>query len=114
METIKARKQGNAIMLTIPKSFNIPAGTKVMPRLTKNGIYYEFVKDDDFFNFDEDILKDLVAQGYEGQELIAHFSQMKKLIPKALDRLTKEAKEDGPLIKEVWLIMFASLLHYRG
>lgn len=99
METIKARQQGNSIMLTIPRSFNIPAGTKVKPRLTKNGIYYEFV-DDDFFDFDEDILKDLVSQGYEGQELIDHFSRMKKAIPHALDKLVEEAKADGPLTKE--------------
>lgn len=100
METIKARKQGNAIMLTIPKSFDIPAGTVVKPRLTKNGIYYEFVKDDDFFDFDEEILKDLVSQGYEGKDLIKRFSKIKKAIPKALDKLVENAKANGPLTKE--------------
>ncbi|WP_195921910.1 toxin-antitoxin system [Lactobacillus crispatus] len=100
METIKARKQGNAIMLTIPKAFNIPAGTKLKPRLTKNGIYYEFVEDVDFFDFDEEILKDLVSQGYEGQDLIKEFSRMKKEIPKALDKLVEDARANGPLSKE--------------
>lgn len=98
MDFIKARKQGNSIMLTIPSSFNIPAGTKFKPYLTTKGIYYKFV-DDDFFDFDEDILKDLVSQGYEGQELIDRFSKMKKAIPRALDKLIEDAKADGHLTK---------------
>ena len=43
-------------MVAIPKSFDIASGTKLRPQLTRNGI---FVEDDDFFDFDEDILRDL-------------------------------------------------------
>ena len=100
MEILKARKQGNSLMVAIPKSFDIASGTKLRPQLTRNGIYYEFVEDDDFFDFDEDILRDLVSQGYEGTELISQFSKMKKAIPGALDRLVEETKEAKPLSKE--------------
>lgn len=41
-------------------------------------------------DFSTDILKDLVAQGYEGEELIQKFSQIKSEIPKALDRVKQE------------------------
>ncbi len=100
METIKARKQGNSITLTIPASFNIPVGTRVEPKLTPNGIFYEFVKDDDFFDFDTDILKDLISEGYEGQKLITEFQKMKKQIPKAMDKLRKEAEKEPAMTKE--------------
>ena len=52
MSTTKTRKQGNSLMVTIPKSFNISEGVKLRPRLTNKGIFYEFVDDDDFFDFD--------------------------------------------------------------
>lgn len=99
MDTTKARKQGNAIMLTVPKSFNIKAGTVVKPRLTSEGIFYEFVNEDDFFDFDEEILQDLVAQGYQGQKLIEEFKTMKKKIPTALDKLVTEAAQAPTLTK---------------
>ena len=33
---------------------------------------------DDFFNFDEDIRKDLIEQGYKGEQLTSKFEKMKK------------------------------------
>lgn len=99
MDTTKTRKQGNAITLTVPKSFNIQAGTVVKPRLTEKGIFYEFVQPDDFLDFDVDILKDLVGQGYQGQELIERFKAMKHQIPATMDRLTKEAEQEPTLTK---------------
>lgn len=95
MDTIKTRKQGNAIMVTIPKSFHVPAGVTVRPKMTNKGIFYEFVNDDDFFDFDEDILKDLVAEGCEGQYLISQFKHKKKELSSAMDKLIGEAEEDA-------------------
>ncbi|MCI1290151.1 MAG: toxin-antitoxin system [Lactobacillus sp.] len=104
MDTTKARKQGNSIMLTVPKDFHIKAGTVVKPHLTSEGIFYEFVKQDDFFDFDEEILKDLVAQGLTGQELVNKFSYIKRGLPKAMDKLIQETEEEvkntKPLTKE--------------
>lgn len=42
-------------------------------------------------DFSEDILKDLVRQGYSGEDLIYHFSRIKSEIPRALDRMKEEA-----------------------
>ncbi len=95
METVNTRKQGNAIMVTIPKSFHVPAGVTLKPKLTDKGIFYEFVHDDDFFDFDENILRDLVAQGFEGQELINQFKLRKKKLPDAMDKLIGEAEKDS-------------------
>lgn len=104
MDITKTRKQGNALTVTVPKSFNISVGTKLRPRLTDKGIFYEFVNEDDFFDFDEDILKDLVNQGYSGQDLIKKFKEMKKNIPAAMDKLIEEAEDEAannaPMSKE--------------
>jgi|SRR5699024_1186434 len=102
MSTTKTRKQGNSLMVTIPKSFNISEGVKLRPRLTNKGIFYEFVDDDDFFDFDEDILKDLVKKGYEGLTLISEFKKMKANIPTAMDKLIEEAGKEnvGSMSKE--------------
>lgn len=95
MEITKTRRQGNSLTVTVPKSFNVGEGVKLRPRLTDKGIFYEFVNEDDFFDFDEDILKDLVDQGYEGQELINQFKKMKKNMPAAMDKLIGEAKKEN-------------------
>ena len=94
MNITKTRKQGNAVMVTVPKSFNVGEGVILRPKLTDKGIFYEFVNEDDFFDFDEDILKDLVSKGVEGQELISQFKKMKKNIPIAMDKLIGEAEEE--------------------
>lgn len=44
-------------------------------------------------DFSVEILKDLVAQGYEGDELIAKFEEESKNIKNAIKRLKKDAKE---------------------
>lgn len=100
METTKTRRQGNAITLTVPKSFHIDAGVTVKPKLTDHGIFYEFVQNDDFFDFDENILQDLVNKGYEGQKLISQFKKMKKQLPKAMDRLIDDSDKGQALTKE--------------
>lgn len=50
METIKERKQGNSITLTVPAKFHINPGTILEPRLTDKGIFYKFVDKDEFFD----------------------------------------------------------------
>lgn len=100
MQTIKARKQGNSITITIPASFDIPAGTRFLPKLTPNGIFYEFVKDDETLDFDTDILRDLINQGYEGPKLLKEFKKMKKVIPGAMDKLREEAEKEPAMNKK--------------
>ena len=44
-------------------------------------------------DFSEYILKDLVREGYSGDELVQRFIRIKSEIPKALDRMKKETME---------------------
>lgn len=92
-ETVKTRTQGNAIMVTIPKSFNIPAGVKLRPRLTNDSIVFEFVQDDDFFDFSSDILQDLIKEGYSGSELLSQFNNRKKALNRSMDKLIEDAEK---------------------
>ncbi|WP_251547645.1 toxin-antitoxin system [Limosilactobacillus caecicola] len=92
MDIVKARKQGNAVMVTIPKSFNVTAGTALKPQLTNRGIFFEFVNQDDFFNFDEEILTDLVREGYEGEKLIEQYKHAKHHLSQSMDKLIDEAE----------------------
>lgn len=48
-------------------------------------------------DFSEDILKDLINQGYSGDALIKEFKHIKSNIPRALDSMKKEAM-DQPAI----------------
>lgn len=104
MGVIKTRRNGNSLTVTVPKSFNIEEGIPLRPRLTDKGIFYEFVDEDDFYNFGEDILKDLVSQGYEGQYLVKQFKKIKKEIPAAMGKLISNAERDAanskPMSKE--------------
>ena len=54
------------------------------------------VNEDNFFDFAEDILKDLLANGYEGQRLINEFRKMKQTIPVAMDKLIGQAERETP------------------
>lgn len=100
INTTRARRQGNSLVVTIPSAFHIKDNTLLKPRLTSEGILYEFVREsDDFLDFDTDILRDLVKQGYSGEELIDRFTAMKKEIPKAIDKLAQEAEEE-PIMSE--------------
>ena len=45
----KTRKQGNSIMVTIPKEFNIPSGVAVEAKKVENGILYTFVQEENDF-----------------------------------------------------------------
>ncbi len=50
-------------------------------------------------DFSEDILKDLVKQGYSGEKLIQEFSKLKRNIPKAIDYMKKETMK-LPMVSE--------------
>ncbi|MDG3062521.1 hypothetical protein KTT66_09405 [Lacticaseibacillus casei] len=87
----KTRKQGNSLILTVPKEFNIVPGQKVMPELKANGIFYRFVDGgDDFLDFSTDILKFLVAQGLTGSELVSEFDRQKRAISESLGSLADD------------------------
>ncbi|KPG70591.1 AbrB/MazE/SpoVT family DNA-binding domain-containing protein [Enterococcus sp. RIT-PI-f] len=98
----KTRKQGNSIMLTVPKDFNIPSGVAVEPKLVGNGILYEFVEPaKDFFDFGEEILTDIIAEGYEHEDILAAFKERKEKIVASFHTIAEEAYTDArPVTKE--------------
>ncbi|KRM55565.1 hypothetical protein FC18_GL001182 [Lacticaseibacillus sharpeae JCM 1186 = DSM 20505] len=68
-------------MVTVPSEFSIPAGVVLQPKRVANGILYEFVEPaDDFFDFSSEILQDLIAANYSGQELLDEFNRRKQKI----------------------------------
>lgn len=74
----KTRKQGNSIMLTVPKDFNVPNGVEVEAKLVENGILYEFVEPQkEFYDFSEDILSDIIAEGYDKDDILVEFKNRK-------------------------------------
>lgn len=60
--------------------------------------------DNDFYDFDIDILKNLLNRGYQGHELIREFQIQKKKLPIIMDSLIKNAEEEAsqnnPLTKK--------------
>ncbi|MGM0122647.1 hypothetical protein IGI37_000001 [Enterococcus sp. AZ194] len=75
----KTRKQGNSIMLTVLKDFNIPKGVEVQAKLVENGIFYEFIEPvNEFYDFSEDILTDLISEGYSYDDLLSEFKARKR------------------------------------
>ena len=51
--------------------------------------------DNDFFNFDSDIVNDLVNQGFEGQSLILEFKKMKANMPISMDKIIEQAEKEN-------------------
>lgn len=77
---IKARKQGNSIVLTIPKSINVPAETEFTVDLQKNGdlIYkrvnknvYDLWSDPayDDYDYEAEISREYEELGYNPREV---------------------------------------------
>ena len=97
----KTRMQGNAITLTVPKSFQIKAGTEMEAELVEEGILYRFVKRDTFFDFDSDILRDVIKEGYQGESLVREFTMRKSRLPEAVQRFSKDCRIDAkPMNRE--------------
>ena len=98
----KTRKQGNSIMLTVPKEFNIPTGVDVEAKLVENGILYEFVEPKkEFFDFSEDILSDIIAEGYDTKDMLTEFKRRKKELTSAFRTISKDTVENAkPMSKE--------------
>ncbi|MFC6206668.1 toxin-antitoxin system [Levilactobacillus tongjiangensis] len=96
----KTRKQGNSITLTVPSDFNIKPGVTVSPKLTPTGIFYEFVNNEDIFDFDTDILQDLLAQDIPKDQLLSAFKKKKKSIPHAIEALINDtSRQELPITK---------------
>lgn len=68
--------------------------------LSKKAPVHEIKSKEDFEKFfdeefDDDILKDLIDQGYTGKKLIDKFEKTKKKLSVAMDKLINEAEKDN-------------------
>lgn len=92
----KTRKQGNSIMLTVPKDFGIPNGVEVEAKLVENGILYEFIEPvKPFDDFSEDILTDIINEGYEHEDILSEFKARKSKLISSFKTIAKETATDG-------------------
>lgn len=98
----KTRKQGNSIMLTVPKEFDVPNGVEVEAKLVENGILYEFVEPKkEFFDFSEDVLADILSEGYNKHEILKEFRNRKNELTSAFRSIAEETVANSkPMTKE--------------
>lgn len=98
----KTRKQGNSIMLTVPKDFDVPNGVEVEAKLLENGIFYEFVEPKkEFFDFSEDILADIISEGYKQQDILKEFQTRKNKLTSAFVSIADDTLSNStPMTKE--------------
>lgn len=98
----KTRKQGNSLMLTVPKEFDVPDGVEVEAKLVENGILYEFVEPKkEFFDFSEDILADILSEGYDKQDILQEFKNRKSKLTSAFRSIAEDTiSHSKPMTKE--------------
>ena len=98
----KTRKQGNSIMLTVPKEFDVPNGVEVEAKLVENGILYEFVEPKkEFFDFSEAVLADILSEGYSKQEILKEFRNRKNELTSAFRFIAEDTVANSkPMTKE--------------
>lgn len=79
--------------ITIPKHFYdvLGIGQEVICELRGNEIVLRGVPS--FEDFSEEILKDLVEQGLNGQDLIQEFQKVKSQIRPAVEKLIEESRD---------------------
>jgi len=89
-------------MLTVPKEFDVPNGVEVEAKLVENGILYEFVEPKkEFFDFSEDILADILSEGYSKQEILKEFRNRKNELTSAFRFIAEDTVANSkPMTKE--------------
>ena len=89
-------------MLTVPKEFDVPNGVEVEAKLVENGILYEFVEPKkEFFDFSEDILDDILSEGYSKHEILKEFRNRKNALTSAFKSIAEDTVANSkPMTKE--------------
>lgn len=79
--------------ITIPQKYFEVLGfsNEVECILQNNAIVIRPIRENTGSEFSEQILADLIAQGFSGQELLAKFKEVSKKIVPAMDKLNSEA-----------------------
>ena len=80
--------------ISIPKEFydDLGIGDEVVMEVKNNSLIIKPIKEG-FEDFSEEILKELVSEGYEGEDLLAEFSNRKSMIKPAIERIIAETRE---------------------
>lgn len=86
--SISAKRQ-----ITIPQKYFEALGfhNEAECILQDNAIVIRPIRDNTGSEFSEQILADLIAQGFSGQELLVKFKEMSAKVSLAMNRLTNEA-----------------------
>ena len=99
---------------TIPKRYfdALKIGEQVKCYRAGNKLVIEPVQDDDFWDFSTDILKELIAENYSGQELLQEFERRKQKTARALQRMASETRDDAVAGRgRTAEVVFHELLH---
>lgn len=102
MESPKGSKKVKRIsvsskrQISIPKKFyeELQIGEEVFVELQGDSLIIRPIRKN-FDDFSEEILADLVAEGYNGESLIEEFKNRKSQIKSAVDSLIDETKQVG-------------------
>ena len=80
--------------LSIPKEFydDLGIGDEVVMEVKNNSLLIKPIKEG-FEDFSEEILKELVSEGYEGENLLTEFKNRKSMIKPAIERMIAETRE---------------------
>ena len=83
--------------ITIPKDFftelDLKPG-KINCYIEDGKIILEPLNSDNFWDFSNTILKELVAEGYEGEQLLTEFQKRKIMVKESLAEMVAEAKNE--------------------
>ena len=83
--------------VTIPKDFfeelNLNPG-KIKCYIEDGKIILEPIGSEDFWDFSNIILKELIEEGYEGKQLLEEFKQRKAIVKESMAEMVAEAKND--------------------
>ncbi len=86
--------------ITIPLQYfeELKIGTEVDCQLKDGGIFIRPIDPEPSGEFDDLILADLIKEGYQGQELLEKFKEMRRQIrPAVLKMLAEAEKEARPI-----------------
>lgn len=96
--------------VTIPQKYfeALGFGNEAECILQNNAIIIRPIRDYVGGEFSEQILADLIAQGYEGQDLLLKFKEISKKVRPAMEKMIDEADnmaksvEKGPIISDIF------------
>lgn len=82
---------------TIPKRFfdALRIGEQVKCYQEGKKLVIEPIREDNFWDFSTDILRELVAENYTGDDLVKEFESRKEKAARALERMVDEARSDA-------------------